>query len=201
MSPLTGTRTTTGTRTPPAPARTPAPHRHKHQHPHRHAGARPAETMSRPAATWPDRVGDTDWDAVRAGLDGYGCGLTGPLLTGDEAAAIAALYPDDARFRSTVNMARHRFGEGEYRYFAHPYPEAVTALKQALTRSCCRSPATGGAASAAQRRGRTAWRTGWRRATPRGSGNPRRSCCATGLGTGTPCTATCTATWCSPCRS
>lgn len=29
-------------------------------------------------------------------------------------------------------MKRHRFGEGEYRYFAEPFPAAVTALKQAL---------------------------------------------------------------------
>jgi hypothetical protein len=85
-----------------------------------------------PGGTWADRVGSTDWDAVRAGLDDYGCALTGPLLASGEAAAIAGLYPDDARFRSTVDMARHRFGEGEYRYFARPYPEAVTALKQAL---------------------------------------------------------------------
>jgi len=85
-----------------------------------------------PAGRWQARVEATDWEAVRAGLDGYGCGLTGPLLTTEEAAAITALYPDVTRFRSTVNMARHRFGEGEYRYFARPFPEAVTALKQAL---------------------------------------------------------------------
>ncbi len=81
---------------------------------------------------WEERVSATDWDSVRAGLDAYGCGLTGPLLTPDEAAQIAALYDDDSRFRSTVNMGRHRFGEGEYRYFAEPFPEAVTGLKQAL---------------------------------------------------------------------
>jgi hypothetical protein len=92
----------------------------------------PRTATGNPAGTWPDRVNATDWDEVRTGLDGYGCALTGPLLTSEEAAAIAALYPDGTRFRSTVNMARHRFGEGEYRYFAHPFPEAVTALKQAL---------------------------------------------------------------------
>jgi hypothetical protein len=78
------------------------------------------------------RVDATDWDAVRAGLEEYGCGSTGQLLMPDEAAEIAALYSDDARFRSTVNMARHRFGEGEYRYFAEPFPRAVTELKRAL---------------------------------------------------------------------
>jgi uncharacterized protein len=81
---------------------------------------------------WEERVSATDWDSVRADLDAYGCGLTGPLLTPDEAAQIAALYDDDSRFRSTVNMGRHRFGEGEYRYFAEPFPEAVTGLKSAL---------------------------------------------------------------------
>ncbi|HJY71834.1 MAG TPA: 2OG-Fe(II) oxygenase [Streptosporangiaceae bacterium] len=81
---------------------------------------------------WEERVSATDWDSVRADLDAYGCGLTGPLLTPDEAAQIAALYDDGSRFRSTVNMGRHRFGEGEYRYFAEPFPEAVTGLKRAL---------------------------------------------------------------------
>jgi uncharacterized protein len=84
------------------------------------------------AATWRDRAGGADWDGVRADLDAYGCGLIGPLLNPDEAAEIAALYSDDSRFRSTINMARHRFGEGEYRYFTEPFPEAVTGLKQAL---------------------------------------------------------------------
>ena len=84
------------------------------------------------AATWRDRAGAADWDSIRADLEAYGCGLIGPLLNPDEAAEIAALYSDDSRFRSTINMARHRFGEGEYRYFTEPFPEAVTGLKQAL---------------------------------------------------------------------
>ena len=85
-----------------------------------------------PGAMWRDRVEAADWDAVRADMDRYGCGLIGPLLTEQEAARIAALYTDDSRFRSTVNMSRHRFGEGEYRYFKAPYPEPVERLKQAL---------------------------------------------------------------------
>lgn len=81
---------------------------------------------------WRERVDATDWAGVEADLDAIGCALTGPLLTADEAAAIAALYPDDHRFRSTVDMARYRFGEGEYRYFAEPFPEAIAELKAAL---------------------------------------------------------------------
>jgi uncharacterized protein len=82
--------------------------------------------------TWRERVAAADWAAIRADLDRYGCALIGPLLSPDEAAGIAALYGEDSRFRSTINMARHRFGEGEYRYFAQPFPEAVTGLKEAL---------------------------------------------------------------------
>jgi hypothetical protein len=83
-------------------------------------------------SAWRELVNGADWDAIRAGLDADGCALIGPLLNPDEADAIAALYTDDSRFRSTINMARYRFGEGEYRYFAEPFPEAVLELKQAL---------------------------------------------------------------------
>jgi hypothetical protein len=88
--------------------------------------------MSVEVDPWRHRVEATDWGAVRADLDAAGCALTGPLLSPHEAAQIAALYEDEARFRSTVHMGRYRFGEGEYRYFAEPFPEAVDALKCAL---------------------------------------------------------------------
>jgi uncharacterized protein len=84
------------------------------------------------AAPWRERVEMSDWQRIGADLDSYGCALTGPLLAPAECAAIAALYGDDERFRSTVNMERHRFGRGEYRYFAEPFPDAVVGLKQAL---------------------------------------------------------------------
>ena len=88
--------------------------------------------MSAAGTAWLDRVEAIDWSTVRADLDAVGGALMGPLLSPDEAAQLAALYTCDARFRSTVNMGRHRFGEGEYRYFAEPFPEAIIALKQAL---------------------------------------------------------------------
>ena len=80
------------------------------------------------------RVDAADWTTIGADLEAYGSALIGPLLSPAEAAAIAALYSDASRFRSTIDMARYRFGEGEYRYFARPLPDAVTELKQALYR-------------------------------------------------------------------
>ena len=73
-----------------------------------------------------------DWDRVAGELNDSGCALLPRLLTPDECAQIAALYDDPARFRATVNMERYRFGRGEYRYFAEPFPEPVARLREQL---------------------------------------------------------------------
>jgi hypothetical protein len=78
------------------------------------------------------RVDALDWTALHASLDDLGCVLSPALLDVDECCAIAELYEDDARFRSTIDMARHRFGQGEYRYFERPLPEPVGALRAAF---------------------------------------------------------------------
>jgi hypothetical protein len=52
------------------------------------------------AAPWVVRVGDADCERVGNDLELDGCALTGPLLSPDEAAQIAALNPDDSRFRA-----------------------------------------------------------------------------------------------------
>src|SRR5262249_24428077 len=44
----------------------------------------------------------------------------------------AALYDGEDPFRSTITMARHRFGRGEYKYFAYPLPQIVAELRAAL---------------------------------------------------------------------
>ena len=79
-----------------------------------------------------DRVAATDWAAVKTTIDAHGCAPTGRLLTVAECREIAAMYEDDHRFRSTVNMARHRFGSGEYRYFRYPFPDPLPELRAAL---------------------------------------------------------------------
>jgi len=78
------------------------------------------------------RVDGADWDRITEEVNSYGCALTRQLLTPQECARIAGLYPRDEHFRSTIVMGRHRFGEGEYRYFARPFPEPIEQLKQAF---------------------------------------------------------------------
>ncbi|MDV6297133.1 2OG-Fe(II) oxygenase [Rhodococcus aetherivorans] len=78
------------------------------------------------------RVDAQDWPALVAELDATGCAQTGPLLTADECARVAAMWDDDRRFRSTIDMERHRFGKGTYRYFGDPVPEGITRLRAAF---------------------------------------------------------------------
>jgi hypothetical protein len=82
--------------------------------------------------TVPARVAELDWTRVAADLDDVGIADAGPLLEAAECASIVALYTDDARFRSTIDMARHRFGQGEYRYFSAPLPPIVAELRAAF---------------------------------------------------------------------
>ncbi|RDH75829.1 proline hydroxylase [Mycolicibacterium moriokaense] len=84
------------------------------------------------ANTFRSRMESADWDAVTAEINAFGGALLPQLLTRKEAATLRGLYCDDALFRATIEMARYRFGEGEYRYFGRPYPEPIDELKRAL---------------------------------------------------------------------
>jgi hypothetical protein len=84
------------------------------------------------SGVWQRRVDSGDWDAITTELNDLGGALLPQLLTPAETAEIRGLYDHREHFRSTVHMARHQFGEGEYRYFTTPYPEPVEQLKQAL---------------------------------------------------------------------
>lgn len=85
-------------------------------------------------AGFDERVAAADWAAVGRELDDEGGALLPQLLTPAECAELAGLYDSGAPglFRATVDMARHRFGSGSYRYFAAPLPEPVERLRQAL---------------------------------------------------------------------
>lgn len=54
------------------------------------------------------------------------------LLSAADCAALVADFDDDARYRSTVDMARYNFGRGVYRYFSYPLPDRIASLRTAL---------------------------------------------------------------------
>jgi hypothetical protein len=76
------------------------------------------------------RLAGVDWLAVDEALRERPYAALPARLTPDECATLAACWPDTSRFRSRVDMARHRFGLGEYRYFARPLPPLVEGLRR-----------------------------------------------------------------------
>ncbi|GFE12344.1 prolyl 4-hydroxylase [Streptomyces glebosus] len=89
------------------------------------------------------RVAAADWTALAGELNTLGCAVTPRLLAPADCRALSTLYDESApvdgtdpggpaRFRSTIDMARHRFGSGQYRYFADPLPGPVQALREAF---------------------------------------------------------------------
>src|SRR6266542_107370 len=88
-------------------------------------------TESRPLTppTIAARLAALDWPHLERSLDDEGYAHTPPVLSAEECAELTALYDDDRRFRSRVDMARHRFGLGDYKYFQRPLPRLVQDLR------------------------------------------------------------------------
>jgi hypothetical protein len=78
------------------------------------------------------RVAAYDWHAVAEALDAHGYARLPRLLTAAQCRAAEESWDDEQRFRSFIDMARHGYGEGHYRYFANPLPPLVSALRTHL---------------------------------------------------------------------
>lgn len=79
-----------------------------------------------------DQIANLDWPALSTMLDKRGYALTQAVLPPEQCQELAYLYDRNEGFRSTVIMARHGFGKGQYRYFSYPLPPIVDELRRAL---------------------------------------------------------------------
>ena len=79
-----------------------------------------------------DPVVSADWDGIAAALDERGFAVLPSLIDAPQCMALAALYGEEAAFRSRVVMARHNFGSGEYKYLRYPLPATVERLRRSL---------------------------------------------------------------------
>jgi hypothetical protein len=73
-----------------------------------------------------------DWGALAGELDDRGFAVTPPLLTPADCEGLRAGFDDEGLWRSTVVMHRHGYGQGVYRYYAHPLPATVALLREEL---------------------------------------------------------------------
>jgi hypothetical protein len=147
--------------------------------------------------TLPARAARYDWEAVGAALDDRGHARLPGLLSAAECRAAIRLYADRSRFRSFIDMARHRFGEGDYRYFAAPLPDLVQELRSGLYEPLARI-----ANAWSERLGEEAVLPARLASTSGSAARPGRrgrplSCCTTPRAATTACTRTSTARSCS----
>ena len=73
-----------------------------------------------------------DWRSISADLDASGYAILPALVSPETCHSLIAMYDDDKLFRNRVIMARHGYGQGEYRYFAYPLPDLVQRLRTAI---------------------------------------------------------------------
>lgn len=78
------------------------------------------------------RLKAIEWNGAATSLSDNGFAQLPALLTPEECANLIALYSDPERFRSRIDMARFRFGCGEYQYFRNPLPPLVDQFRRAL---------------------------------------------------------------------
>lgn len=78
------------------------------------------------------RLAKLDWPAVQESFRDRPYARLPAVLSPGECTRLAGLYEDETLFRSRVAMERHRFGAGEYKYFADPLPPAVADLRAQL---------------------------------------------------------------------
>ena len=78
-----------------------------------------------------DRIEGLDWVALTARMDEEGFVQTPPVLSASECRDFASRF-EDGRFRSTIDMRRYRFGEGEYKYFDAPLPALIDGVRHAM---------------------------------------------------------------------
>jgi hypothetical protein len=83
------------------------------------------------AETVAARVDALDWAGLTVQLDERGFAVTDRVLTAAESRLLAARFDGDG-FRSTIDMARHRFGDGRYRYFDYPLPDPIQSARTAF---------------------------------------------------------------------
>ncbi|MCR8963591.1 2OG-Fe(II) oxygenase [Brevibacillus halotolerans] len=77
-----------------------------------------------------ERSAAIDWNTVQQTMDEQGYATIPAFLTKKECNEIINTYEKEEYFRNTINMARFRFGIGEYKYYQAPLPTMLQQLRE-----------------------------------------------------------------------
>ena len=89
------------------------------------------------------RVGSLDWDSIQHDLDKQGFAKLPAILSKEECEFLIGLYCTEEPYRTTINMSRYRFGDGEYKYFSYPLPEIIQSLRESFIKNWPKQPIGG----------------------------------------------------------
>ena len=78
------------------------------------------------------KIASYDWMELERELNENGYAVLEKLLDGEMCQRLVSSYEDEANFRATIQMQRYNFGSGEYKYFAYPLPDLISALRSGL---------------------------------------------------------------------
>lgn len=70
-----------------------------------------------------------DWEQITDSLNNAGFAKIDNALTAVECSQLIDNYADDHLYRTTIDMKRYRFGEGQYRYFNYPLPILIQKIR------------------------------------------------------------------------
>jgi hypothetical protein len=70
-----------------------------------------------------------DWGQICELLNNQGFAKINNTLTEAECSQLVEGYTNDDLYRSTIDMKRYRFGEGQYRYFNYPLPPLIQKIR------------------------------------------------------------------------
>jgi hypothetical protein len=79
-----------------------------------------------------ERIAALDWNSLQQTLDEQGYAAIPTLLDQDQCNEIMNTYEEAVHFRSTIDMARYRFGIGEYKYYQAPLPDLLQQLRESF---------------------------------------------------------------------
>ena len=77
-----------------------------------------------------NRLQGTNWASAIDHLDRKGYVALPKILDASQCYHLVKQYGEGALYRKTIDMARYRFGEGQYKYFCYPLPETVSQLRE-----------------------------------------------------------------------
>ncbi len=71
-----------------------------------------------------------DWTQIESDINELGYATIKNILPPESCLDIQTCYVRDSMFRSHIKMARHGFGQGEYKYYSYPLPPEVERLRR-----------------------------------------------------------------------